>query len=116
MTDKPDTPARDPSRFVTVTLDEPLARGDGKIETVTLRKPTAGELRGLKMQDILQADVTCILKLIPRISDPILIDEEAQRMDPADFAECVGAISGFFMTKEERTIRDRMIAEQRSKI
>ena len=38
------TQKRDPN---TVTLDTPIKRGNGEITEVTLRKPSAGELRGV---------------------------------------------------------------------
>lgn len=117
MTDKADTPppANDGKKFKTITLDEPIKRGESEIATITLRKPQAGELRGLTLEDLLKTDVDTILKLIPRISDPILIDQEVAAMDPADLTECGGAIRGFFMTKAQQAIMDRMIEEQSSK-
>lgn len=110
-----DKPKRDPKRFRDIVLDEPIKRGDHEIAEITLRKPQAGELRGLTLEDLLKSDVDTILKLIPRISDPILIDEEVAIMDPADLTECGGAIRGFFMTKAQQAIMDRMIEEQSSR-
>ncbi|WP_236672036.1 phage tail assembly protein [Croceicoccus sp. YJ47] len=71
-----DTPAPAPAASVPQTADVPLAtpiaRGDTTIDRITLRKPKAGALRGLTMQDILQADVSALITLIPRISTPAL--------------------------------------------
>lgn len=103
--------ATDKTGFVTVELAEPIRRGTTEIATITLRKPRSGELRGLSMQDLLTSDVTAILKLIPRISSPPLIQDEADALDPEDLAEVAGAIRGFFMTKAERVAIDRLIAE-----
>ena len=107
-----EAPKKDSKRFREITLDEPIKRGDSEISAITLRKPQAGELRGLTLEDLLKTDVDTILKLIPRISDPILIDDEVNAMDPADLTECGGAIRGFFMTKAQQAIMDRMIEEQ----
>ncbi|HZG31905.1 MAG TPA: phage tail assembly protein [Sphingopyxis sp.] len=115
MTDQTEAPARDSRKFKTITLDDPIKRGDTEITAITLRKPQAGELRGLTLEDLLKTDVDTILKLIPRISDPALIDQEVAVMDPADLTECGGAIRGFFMTKAQQAIMDRMIEEQSSK-
>lgn len=60
----------------TVTLDTPIKRGDQLIETVTLRKPMSGELRGLSLNDILQNDVLSLQKVIPRISTPMLTEQD----------------------------------------
>lgn len=102
-------------KFKTITLDEPITRGDTLIEKITLRKPHSPELRGLTLENLLTTDVATIEKLLPRISDPILIDEEVAQIDPADLTEIGGAIRGFFMTKAQQAIMDRMIEEQSSK-
>lgn len=99
-------------KFSTITLEEPLQRGETAIDKLTLRKPMAGELRGLSLQDLLTSEVSTILQLIPRISDPILNDDEARRIDPADFAQIAGTIRGFFLTKAEQATLDRMMSGQ----
>lgn len=101
--------------FETVTLGEPIIRGERTIAELTIRKPKAGELRGLALQDIIGTDITALLKLIPRISDPVLTDAEAQELDPADLTEIGGAVRGFFMTAAERRFMEAMIAEQQPK-
>lgn len=115
MTDQTPTPPES-SRFTTIELEDPLTRGETQIASITLRKPTAGELRGLKLDDLVQNEVTTLLKLIPRISDPILTEDEASRLSFSDIVQCGGAISGFFLTKDQREFRDRWMAEQQSKV
>lgn len=114
MTDKTPEAVRDGNKFKEITLDQPIKRGESEIAAITLRKPSAGELRGLTLEDLLKTDVSTILTLIPRISSPNLIQEEVDAMDPADLTECGGAIRGFFMTKAQQAIMDKMIAEQLS--
>ena len=109
-----DAPAADPkTRFETVTLAEPILRGETKIETLTIRKPRSGELRGLTLQDVLSTDVSAILKLIPRVSEPPLTAEEADNLEPEDLAEIGGTLRGFFMTQAERQAIEVMMAEHR---
>ena len=91
-----------PVTTATVKLGTPIARDGGEIEQVTLRKPKAGELRGLNLQDILQSDVGALIKLVPRISDPALIDSEVEDLEADDLAEIGGTIFGFFMTPAQR--------------
>jgi len=102
-------------QFITVDLEEPLALGDTPIASITLRKPKSGELRGLSLDDLVNADVTTILKLIPRISNPVIIEEKANELDPVDLGQIGGAIRGFFMTKAQRAMMDRMIEDALSK-
>lgn len=90
------------NRFETVTLSTPIVRGETTIDKLTLRKPKGGELRGLALQDILQTDIGAILTLIPRISDPPLIKEEADNLEADDLAEIGGTIRGFFMSATEK--------------
>ncbi|MGE4323543.1 MAG: phage tail assembly protein [Sphingobium sp.] len=117
MTDKADiAAASEPkNRFETVTLSEPILRGDTRIERITLRKPKGGELRGLSLQDIITTDIGAIMEIIPRISDPILIRDEVEQLEAADLAEIGGVIRGFFMTAAERKAVENYIADRLTK-
>lgn len=82
-----------------ITLDTPIKRGDNDIDTIVLRKPSAGELRGVTLTDLLQMDVAALTKVIPRISDPALTEAEVARMDPADLVQIGGTVAGFLLPK-----------------
>lgn len=86
----------------TITLDAPLARGETRIETLTLRKPSAGELRGIALTDVLQMQTDALIRLIPRLSTPSLTEAELRQMDPADLVQCGSEIAGFLLTKQAR--------------
>ena len=102
--------------FETVTLESPIVRGDTTITSLQIRKPKAGELRGgISLSDIIGLDIGTILKLIPRVSEPQLVEHECDNLDPADLTEIGGTLRGFFMTKAERQVLDAMIAEQQPK-
>ncbi|NCP11364.1 MAG: phage tail assembly protein [Sphingomonadales bacterium] len=101
-----------PGTFETITLVEPITRGETTIEKLTLRKPQSGELRGLSLSDVIGMDITALLKLIPRISEPVLTEDECLRLDPADLTEVGGVVRGFFMTRAERQMMEALIAEQ----
>jgi uncharacterized protein involved in outer membrane biogenesis len=88
-------------RIETITLETPIARGDTTIATLQIRKPTAGELRGLQLQSLMQGDVNAIIALIPRITLPPLIQHEAEQLELADLAAICGTVTGFFMSKAE---------------
>ncbi len=89
---------------VTVTLVEPIARASGAVGTLMLRKPAAGEMRGLKLQDLMQADIGAILTLIPRIADPFITEVEAAKLSSEDIAEIGGTIVGFFMSPAQKAM------------
>lgn len=82
-----------------ITLDTPIKRGDNEVTAIALRKPAAGELRGVTLTDLLQMDVAALTKVVPRISDPALTEVEVARMDPADLVQIGGAVSGFLLPK-----------------
>lgn len=117
MSDQSPAPAdsKPKGQFITVDLEEPLLLGETEIASITLRKPKSGELRGLSLDDLVNADVSTILKLIPRISNPVIIEEKANEIDPVDLGQIGGAIRGFFMTKAQRAMMDRMIEDALSK-
>lgn len=82
-----------------ITLEQPIQRGDTTIATIDLRKPCAGELRGIKIIDLMQMDADALIKVIPRVSNPTLTDHEAARLDPADLLQIGAEVVGFFVTK-----------------
>jgi len=85
-----------------VTLENPVRRGDTLIGEVTVRKPVAGELRGLNLQDCARADVNALIALIPRISEPPLVAHEVEALEIEDLAAFGSAIFDFFMTSAMR--------------
>lgn len=87
----------------TVTLDTPIRRGTTTIDTITLRKPNSGELRGVSLVELLQMDVGSLIKVLPRISAPSLTAVEVAGMDPADLLALSSKISGFLLQKSAKT-------------
>ncbi|WP_338725807.1 phage tail assembly protein [Shewanella baltica] len=83
-----------------ITLDQPIIRGKESVTEVTLRKPKAGELRGLSLSDLLNLDVNAISTVLPRISSPMITKDEVLNMDPADLVQIGGEISNFLVPKK----------------
>jgi hypothetical protein len=92
----------EPTEFRTVTLDTPIVRGDQTIDTIKLRKPRTGELRGITMVDLGQLKTDALIKLIPRISTPTLTEAEVANLDPADTLACGAEIGSFLLQKSRR--------------
>ena len=86
----------------TVTLETPIKHGDQTITRVTLRKPKAGELRGVSLTELLQLKVESIQAVVPRISSPTLQKQDMANMDPADLVALGSVVIGFLLTKEQR--------------
>lgn len=83
----------------TITLETPIQRGETKITEIKLRKPAAGELRGISMRSIIDLHIDAVLLVLPRISDPTLTEFECAKLDPVDLMQVAGAIAGFFVPK-----------------
>ena len=86
----------------TVSLDAPIHRGETAIDSIQLRKPRSGELRGLSLVDLGQLKVDALTKLLPRISMPTLTEAEVSNMEPADLLACGAEIGGFLLQKSQR--------------
>lgn len=82
-----------------VTLDTPIQRGETTIGLITLRKPKAGELRGVSLAELLQLDVTALTTVLPRITTPTLLKQEVADLDPADLVQLGTKVVGFLLPK-----------------
>ncbi|MBX7277958.1 phage tail assembly protein [Pseudomonas sp. ERGC3:05] len=87
----------------TVILDTPIRRGTTDINSITLRKPSSGELRGVSLSDLLNLDVASLIKVIPRISSPGITAVEAAGLDPADLVAIGSKVIGFLLQKSVKT-------------
>lgn len=83
----------------TIHLDQPIKREGQTISSITLRKPAAGELRGLHLINVLNMEVDTLATLLPRISNPTIHKPEALAMDPADLLAAGIEIAGFLQQK-----------------
>lgn len=104
ITEQPEAaaaPAENPNEK-TVELDGAIVRGSQTITSIVLRKPVAGELRGVALMDLAQMDVLALRKVLPRITTPTLTDHEIGRMDPADLMQCGVAVAVFLLQKSAR--------------
>lgn len=85
-----------------VELDEPIVRGETQITTLSIRKPRAGELRGLSLGNLAEMDVTTLTRLLPRVTTPSITEAEAAALDLADLASCGQAVSAFLLKRALR--------------
>lgn len=84
-----------------VSLHTPVKRGETEINEVALRRPMAGELRGLKLADVAQLDVGAMIELIPRISVPSLTGDEVAALDVADLTALSIEVGSFLVPKPQ---------------
>lgn len=86
----------------TVDLDEHIKRGNTVIESIDIRKPSAGELRGVSLMDVAQMDVSALRKVLPRITSPSLTDAEIGNLSLSDIMQCGVIVAGFLLTKQQK--------------
>ena len=78
-----------------VTLHNPIMRGATQITEVGLRKPLAGDLRGIKLLDVIQIDMAAVGEIIPRISTTGMTKAEFFKLDLSDAMNISEAVNGF---------------------
>lgn len=90
------------SKLKTVTLTKPIQVDGEDVTKITLRKPEPGELRGLKLTDILQMDVVALTTLLPRITQPPLDENQISTdLETEDFMDMAAKTTLFFVKKEQ---------------
>lgn len=86
----------------TVVLDMPLQRGEQTINSIGLRRPRAGELRGVSLAALLQLEVGALQAVLPRITVPTLTRPEVERLDAADLVALGTEVAAFLLPKAVR--------------
>ena len=88
------------SKQHTLTLQNPVTRDGKPVREITLREPSAGELRGIKLFDLVQGDAGAIAELLPRISTPTLTKAEALALKIRDLTAAITIIGEMLMDEE----------------
>jgi len=84
-----------------VELDTPIKRGEQEIRAVQLRKPKAGELRGIALNDLAQMDVSALQRLLPRITIPPLTQAEVDNLELPDLVALGVKVGSFLLRKAD---------------
>lgn len=82
-----------------LTLENPIQRGETTITTLTLHKPKGGALKGISIRAVLDMECDTVQRLLPRISDPKITAQEANNLEAEDIAMAGVKIAGFFLPK-----------------
>ena len=86
----------------TVILHNPIMRGAIKITEVGLRKPLAGDLRGIKLVNVIEMDTAAIGEVVPRITTTGMTKAEFFSLDLSDAIQITTAV-GEFMSPNANT-------------
>ncbi|AIY42999.1 GpE [Collimonas arenae] len=88
--------------YKTVQLDEPIVRGDTTITEIQIRKPKAGELRGLSLTEVGNLDVSALQRVLPRVTVPTLTAQDVANLDLADLMALGAEVAYFLVKKADR--------------
>jgi hypothetical protein len=82
----------------TVTLAVPLRFSNGNsITALTLVRPSVRALRGISLAALVQMDVDALIKLLPRIAQPLVTEQMLGDLDPADLVSLANEVMGFLL-------------------
>lgn len=89
-----------PAKPAGIPLEKPIVRGEQTITHVQLRRPVAGELRGVNIAALIrELDYGALETLLPRITTPTLTKADVSQLDPVDLTALGGEVILFFVAK-----------------
>ena len=94
-----------------IELEVPVKRGSQIITHVQLRRPKAGELRGLSVAALLQLDASAVMMLLPRITKPTLLKHEVEDLDPVDLVNLSQGVVDFLVSSKTLNVARAKQAE-----
>lgn len=93
----------DKNTQTTVKLDYPIqSAGNKVIAEVTVNKPSTGALRSLALTDLLRMETNALQTILPRVTQPMLVKQDVDKLDPADLVQLGTAVVGFLVPKAEK--------------
>ncbi|ELY6214027.1 phage tail assembly protein [Cronobacter dublinensis] len=85
----------------TVTLVNPVKRGEQEISTITVIKPNAGTLRGVGLAALANCEVDALIKVLPRMTYPNLTEQEIIALELPDLLALAGKVVSFLSPTSE---------------
>lgn len=82
----------------TFKFDRPIPYGNTELSEITLRRPVAGDLRGVRLRGLHEMEVDTLTTIVPRISTPVVTAGQLAAMDPYDTIRLMEEVTDFFNT------------------
>lgn len=81
-------------------LATPITLGNQEIESLYIRRPKPGDLRGLQLGALVNGDTDAMLKLIPRIASPSIPEElVCEQMNAVDLTSITDKVVQYLTVK-----------------
>ena len=90
----------------TITLKNPITNGKATIETIDVREPSAGDLRGVKLYDVFQGDTAAYIDMLPRITTPSLTKAQVAMLSLPDLLQIMETVGEWLTGNEETAATD----------
>ena len=84
------------SEIKDVPLAKPLPYGKGTLDKLQLRRPMAGDLRGIRLAGLSDMDVDVVTKIVARCSVQTVTEAQLAELDPYDLVKVTEKIADFF--------------------
>ncbi|WP_372395145.1 phage tail assembly protein (plasmid) [Azospirillum sp. HJ39] len=82
--------------IITVPLAKPLTYGQDTLKQLQLRRPMAGDLRGIRLAGLSDMDVDVVTKIASRCCITVVTEAHLAELDPYDLVKVTEAVGGFF--------------------
>lgn len=86
----------------TLTLQSPITRGDKNIAEITLHQPNVAAMRGVSMRAVLDMQVDAIATVLPRISEPKMLEREVDNLALPDLLQAGILVASFFLPDSDQ--------------
>lgn len=97
------TPVTAQPEQTTVTLEEPIIRGETTLTDIIIRKPNSGALRGVRLQALMEMDVDSMMLVLPRVTAPALTKNDLLLMSPGDLLNLSIEVVSFLLPKSVKS-------------
>lgn len=87
----------------TITLNTPIKMGETQITELTLTEPMAGQIRGVKLFDLMQGDTGAYIEILPRITTPAITKRQASDLSLSDTLKVIEVVGGWLTKGNENT-------------
>ncbi len=89
--------------MITIKLNTTIKQGkEGhEVAELTLRTPCAGDLRGIKILDVIEMKEEAFEALLPRIVSPAITSLDVSKMQLDDLINIIQHVQGFFEGKSQ---------------
>lgn len=92
--------ATTPTTLTAIELDNPIKRGETEIKSVQIRKPKAGDLRGVSLSELFDMKVDTVMAVLPRISSPTLTPHEISQLEVSDLFKFSVRLTALLLPEE----------------